>query len=477
MMHLFLAVLMLGSQGGDTWTVASYRPGYLARQPAEALELSDGRIVVSMTEAMGEPYLLCLERDGSVSWHRNLLEFYGGERALESGGYLAPLEGGFAVCFYSEPRATGMDTDVAVAALSESGEILWEHLLGMDSDSVWSATDLVPCSDGGVLVVGSPGYMLPDGYLLKLSASGERQWMLPPGELEAYPVTACEEDDWSFSVLLVFGEDYESGLATVDFGELYSVSELPSELSLDFSSFMQNGYLVSKDRDRILLSNYSGETAAEIRLSEGCHASGTDMVGSSVAAAGSTDEDRAFVGLYQSDGEMLWERFYGGDHPVGFEGVLALRDGFFCLGWMRCSEGTSQVLLVKIDSEGMLDGCSETADGSLWMEPDSLGVPMRSEGWVIACGTYCAQDAAEERSWELARQTGLETGHLWIPDWQSLSGSSEWLVFARPYTTGGQSRERALVDLGQMVPDAYMIWVSQGWDRRAMALEEYLDLL
>ncbi len=82
-------------------------------------------------------------------------------REFESGGYLVPIQEGFAAAFHSEPRATGINTDVVIAAFDKSGEPLWTYILGLDDQDNWMCSDMISCADGGVLIIGSPAQCSP----------------------------------------------------------------------------------------------------------------------------------------------------------------------------------------------------------------------------------------------------------------------------------------------------------------------------
>jgi len=96
--------------------------------------LSNGNSVISITGPFEDPFLICFDHEGEILWSRHVLKG-ASSRAFESNGELVTLEDGFAACYHSEPRATGIDTDVAVVRMNSSGEILWTYIAARDSSS------------------------------------------------------------------------------------------------------------------------------------------------------------------------------------------------------------------------------------------------------------------------------------------------------------------------------------------------------
>ena len=385
MVCFMLVILAVGTIDEPTWSLAFNQTGYITGRPMEALELPNGNLVVSISSRSTAPELLCIEPTGEVRWHRSLLESYDSEISMECGGFLAPIEQGFAVCFYNEPLMR-VNQNVAVVGLSPSGEILWSDILGLQSDSIWRATDLVPSSDGGLLITGRTDHNKFDCFLLKLSATGQREWMLPPGQFEAWPVTALEKHDGSFDVLLISGLA-EGFLACVDSGKVLSVMDISSDVLPawpDYFSVIREQYgryylLSARESKIIILENYD-ENINEIILPQGCYFSNMNLVENRIIVAGHTEDDRAFLGLYELNGETVWEHYYGGsgdaafNYPLTTVWVLPLRMGFLYLGWTGFPDCSSQTRLIRLDSEGLLHDAIETGDGTIWKEPDCLEI-------------------------------------------------------------------------------------------------------
>ncbi|HPF33736.1 MAG TPA: hypothetical protein PK907_12040, partial [Candidatus Sabulitectum sp.] len=84
---------------------------------AEVEELSDGTIALVNGSVMEDLCVFLFDQQGEMIASREDLSVPG--RALESGGWIVPAsDGGFFMVSFSEPRATGIDSDIAVFRLN-----------------------------------------------------------------------------------------------------------------------------------------------------------------------------------------------------------------------------------------------------------------------------------------------------------------------------------------------------------------------
>lgn len=170
-------------------------------EPRDILILESGELIVTLAGPFTSPEIICIDSRGSVLWHNTILESGDMSRAFESGGFLVPIPGGFAAAFHSEPRATGVNTDVAIAAFDKGGEPVWTYVLGLEDQDNWMCSDMISCTDGGILIIGSPGTMLPGGYALKLDSNGGLLWKTATDVMEEYPVSAAENSSGDYICL------------------------------------------------------------------------------------------------------------------------------------------------------------------------------------------------------------------------------------------------------------------------------------
>lgn len=174
--------------------------GMLGHRHSAVLET--GETVLTLAGPFENPQILLIDANGQLLWRRTFLGKADASRAFESGGFLVPMEGGFAAAFNSEPRATGVDTDVAVLRIDTDGELVWTYLLGEEDSLTWMCSGLIGTADGGLLLIGSPSTMLPGGYALRLDSHGVPVWDAPV-KMDYFPLSVIETGDGGYLCLLL----------------------------------------------------------------------------------------------------------------------------------------------------------------------------------------------------------------------------------------------------------------------------------
>ncbi|MCK4504101.1 MAG: hypothetical protein KAW14_00675 [Candidatus Aegiribacteria sp.] len=114
--------------------------------------------------------------------------------------------------------------------------------------------------------------------------------------------------------------------------------------------------------------------------------------------------------------------------------------------------GNKVLLAVLICLFTVMNGIAEASEG----HASEYTV---STGWVNACGVVTDQADAETLLIEFAACGYDHAGHLWIPDWNSLSGYEGWLVYTGPYDSA-EDASIAACRLLWKYPDIYSILVS-----------------
>jgi hypothetical protein len=190
--------------------------------------------------------------------------------------------------------------------------------------------------------------------------------------------------------------------------------------------------------------------------------------------SGGTDHT-ALLSAYAFDGSLLWEREYDTGGNGILYGTTVVDDGILTFGNTRTFLGDQHAFWVmKTDRDGFAEGVWVRADGTLMIESEAETINPVSIGWVAACTVRGSEEDAAATSCLITGRTGLQTGYLWIPDWQSLSGADGWLVYAEPYGGYDVSLEEGIALLLEHYPDTYFIWVSQSMERTVMSVEEFL---
>ncbi len=481
----FLFLVISSSMAGNTWSTTLETGDDLFYGLRDGVVLSNGSTVISFTGPFENPFLICLGGEGEILWYRHILEFGGTSRAFESNGGLVTLENGFAACFHSEPRATGIDTDIAVVRLDSSGDILWTYILGETDEAVWMSTDIIACSDGGVLVTGCPGMQIPDGFAFKLSSDGRQEWLTPPEAIAGFTSSAVETDSGDF--LILSADEYSSCtvLQLVNSNGLVSPPVTVAEIMIQTAGNMKYidnsiwihspGYGNTLHAFR-LDEDFNPVQTVEIHLTQEYEAGSADILEDRFLVSGGTEDGDALMAMYGFDGTLLWKKQYDTGGMDFLYSSTYLDEGILAFGSaQQFLNDFSVFLIMKTDHSGYVEGASVNVNGTLLIESEALCIDLLSPGWLAACSVVSNEDDAVRTSSDIMEETGLQTGYLWIPDWQSLSGSNGWLVYAIPCMKSEGSLEDGFAALLELHPDTYFIWVSQGWERNVMSVEEFLS--
>lgn len=482
----FVTLLVISSVaiGDSTWSVVIETGEDWLYGLRDCAVLSNGNAVISFAGPFEDPFLMCFDREGSVIWYRHILEKGGTSRAFESDGNLVPLEDGFAACFHSEPRATGIDTDVAVVRMDSSGRILWTYILGEDDEEIWMSTDIISCSDGGLLVSGCPGAQVPGGFVLKLSPNGRLEWMTQPEEISGFALSVTQSTGGDY-IVLVFDE-YCNGIRVQQISrdgvvsDPVFVSESTSPFSAEIRSFNDFYWIhFSIENNEMLVyrldPGFSKLHEIVLQLPMWCQAGLEDFAEAGLLLSGSSDDSNALLLFYDFNGNLLWQRSYDIGGEDNFSDASFSNRGVLAVGSTQTYSGEAAFMIVMTDSCGNVEGSMITASLTQLIEPDNMHIELHALGWVLACAVVTAEEDAIQESRDLIEISGLHTGYLWIPDWQSLSGAEGWLIYAMPYMEYDGTLQKGIDSLLEMYPDTYFIWVSQGWDRKTMAIDDFFS--
>ncbi len=381
---VILSVISSMATGDSTWSVVIEPEEDCLYSLRDCAVLSNGCAVISIAGPFEDPFLICFNTDGQISWSRHILD-EGDNRAFESNGELVALEDGFAACYHSEPRATGIDTDVAVVRMDSSGEILWTYILGEDDEDIWMSTDMISCSDGGLLVSGCPGQMFFGGFVFKLSSDGRLEWMTQPDEIEGFALSVMQTVDGDYYVLvsnydrLVVRHISSDGLVSDTI--IVSETEIPFGARIDCidESFwifpaVQSHVLYG---ERLYPDNGT-QNEIFVQLPPNSELILADTVEDGLLLSGGTDDgEDALLLLYDFNGNLVWQRRI----DTGGRDFLYSADfsnqGIIAIGQTRADPGDGQAFLIlKTDSSGFIDGADVTEDGIQIIEPDWIEIDL-----------------------------------------------------------------------------------------------------
>jgi len=346
--------------------------------------LSNGNSVISITGPFEDPFLICFDHEGEILWSRHVLKG-ASSRAFESNGELVTLEDGFAACYHSEPRATGIDTDVAVVRMNSSGEILWTYIMGEDDEDIWMSTDIISCSDGGLLVSGCPGQQLLGGFVFKLSSDGRLEWMTHPEEITGFALSAIQTVDGDYCILVsnyssttvqhITGDGLVSAPITV------AESEIPFRARI--SCIEDSFWIIPAIEDHVLYAERlypDNGTRNEIflQLPLDSEVELADIIEGGLLVSGATDDySDALLLLYDFNGDLLWQRCYDAGGEEFLAKAVLSNHGILAIGIIHSISGEKlSFWILKTDSSGFVEGAGITEDGTQVLEPDWISIDL-----------------------------------------------------------------------------------------------------
>ncbi len=281
-------------------------------------------------------WIIKLDRDGNEEWNRK----HSIHRFNISNSIVQTNDGGYMVAGSSGDRTSFMD--FVVIRLDGGGEKIWSRTYGGGAFNI--ASSIIGTADGGYIVSGSTKGRLADldFLVMKIDAGGERGWSRTFGGKRDDGVSSIRETEDGGYVAAGYtsreGSDYK------DLWVLKLDSGCEKTWERTFGGFMS-------------------EEAGSIEQT----ADGGYIV------AGYTQyrdrrKDEIWLIRLDPDGNMTWDRIYGGEKFDSAASIQRTDDGGYIVAGNTTSYGAGKMdmLVMKLDSEGGCPGCFEGPE-----EPDT----------------------------------------------------------------------------------------------------------
>ncbi|MCF7809749.1 T9SS type A sorting domain-containing protein [bacterium] len=222
--------------------------------------------------------------------------------------------------------------------------IILSGIVHAQPDSLWSNTYggmntdycyyMIQTTDGGFALTGIYDDDDDDDHdyqfcLVKTDSLGEEEWLKTYG---------TEISEWAWAVA-----------QTVDDGFIIAGESSTNEEGT-------NGYVVKTDSDGEMewSRNYHDGSSEQFRMVKVIDDSSYILAGYGNSVNGDND---CWLVKINSDGEVIWSRWYGGDHWDEFQDVDPTPDGGFILSGTTFSFGAGDAdgYIIKVDSEGEVE--------------------------------------------------------------------------------------------------------------------------
>ena len=367
-----IAILITGISAGDNVSELITLDNTMEWQFKDVAQLEDGSFAVALGMVFDDLVLLHLNSIGELISVQSDFDVPG--RELEGGGRIITCpEGGCYVVAYSEPRATGINSDIALFKLNPDCAIKWTVQIGENTDDVYTCFGAAGAEENGLVVLGGSGYSGENAFVRRYSAGGSLVWEYELDPEEGYLPAAIGQVDNGSLVLLGHqwsGNTYLQKLD--DRGNLEWDLELPFNYGFGAVSFTEvdEGYAVYFSGGDIsrggitVIVNDSGDRIGTGQFEHGMLLQDALIQNDySVVLAGTRIIEGENVAVLESrdlQGNTNWERRLDGNGEDGFTSVFRTEDGEYALlGYSLAEESPEEntgALFIITDSDGQVAG-------------------------------------------------------------------------------------------------------------------------
>ena len=352
--------------------------GYSIQQTSDG-----GYIVTGHTYNFGaqakDILLMKLNATGDTLWTK----MYGG--LTDDNGYsvIQTLDGGYVIA--GSTFILGNGVDVLVIKTNSSGDVQWMKNFGGTSND--GARSVIETADSNLIIAGmteSYGAGASDAYLIATNNQGDTLWTKTYGGSqsdELHSVAQCitggyimagYSDSWGTNSYIIRTDNngdtlWTKVLAGIGDDYAYSIEQTPSDSGFIFGGTYGVG--ISDDMFMAKLDSVGGFSWSKTYGGGGidkCYAvrqtadGGYIMAGES--SSGLNGNQFMFVVKTDAIGDTLWTRFLGEDFYNNMaHDVQLTNDGGYVVGGFTADIFSTayKVYIVKLDSNGLVDGCHQ----------------------------------------------------------------------------------------------------------------------
>lgn len=292
-------------------------------------QTADGGYIASgQTDALGaggadDMYLIKIDSLGNITWTRT----YGGTRS-EAARFIGQTDDGGCILTGGTTSSGAGGEDFFLLKADSLGDTLWARTYGGGSGDAGHCVRQT--SDGGYIVAGDTksfgvgGY---DVYLIKTDSLGDTLWTRTYGGSNQDGAKSVQQTSDGGYIVAGTTDSFGAGDSNVCIIKLDSFGDTLWTRVYGGSS-EDVGYWIQQTSD------------------------GGYMVAGWTYSFGSGDRD-AYLIKTDATGEIIWSRVYGGDSGDHAFSVQQTTDaGFIVTGGTSSFDGSSNVWLTKLDSEG-----------------------------------------------------------------------------------------------------------------------------
>jgi len=363
---------------------------------------------------------------GNQSIAQGWEQTYGGNTNDQAYSVIPTLDGGYALLGFAESNSS-LGTNVILVKTNENGTEQWSKSFGGTGDD--KGYEIVQDQEGNYIIIGqtsSIGNGEDDVLLLKVNSRGEEVWQkafggpfndrgfsLAAAKDGGYILTGRTEviEDESANVYLIRtdangnllweqnfgGTDIEVGRGVIEAsdGSIVIVGENQSDAIPNPNSPNNTSSDVY-----FIRTNAFGEVLVEKTFGNVEEDKAFDVVETAAgnfALTGMTNARRdLYLLLLDKDGKELWSKSYGGIFDEVGHSILLAPDGGFVIGGIKeITPTTTEMYLVKTDSQGELEW--DRLFGSLGLD-GGRSVASSADGGYVFAGEFDINNTVDRTS-------------------------------------------------------------------------------
>ncbi len=326
-------LIKLDKSGAVIWRKAYQDGGSFVNSGFLLKSTSDGGFLAVWNRSFGpgndNVCVLKLKANGDKDWEKT----YGNDGQDKVCAVLLTADGGCLISGWTNKKLGARNYDIWILKLKLTGEIEWQNVYG----GSWSEQAQAVChtSDGGYLA-GGWTYSFGDGerslWLLKLLSNGDVSWQ------KTY-------DDIIIKDHLSIKPKSEDGYTV----QVYSL--LHNRFDIQELKLAHNGEVLRNNQYYYIYQKIS-ESATAIKSTSD---NGFIIAGSMNPASESVGRDIWLIRM-NSDGNVVWQRTYGGQEDDYATSVSPTADGgFIVVGWTHSFGVNNRTIWVlKVDTNGFI---------------------------------------------------------------------------------------------------------------------------
>lgn len=272
------------------------------------------------------------------------------------------LDGGFAIAGYTSSFGAG-GQDFFILKVDFSGNILWQKTYGSTGDENGTSIDVKQMPDSSYVVVGATtsfGANSLDAFVIRLDKNGNIIWSRKYN-------TATDSEHFRGVKIAANNDILIAGTDNADnFG---SADGLVMRIDI-------NGNVLWKNV-------YGGGVNDHFHSIE-------ELPGGNIIVSGSTKtygpgNTAGYVLKLDSDGNILWDYSFGGTGTDAYNGSTLTNDNkIMCVGLSDSYGGGSQVLVTKLDTNGVVIWSKVYGGGNYERGASIKTIPNSSDLYVVA---------------------------------------------------------------------------------------------